>query len=206
MDHSPSFIGACKAVFEGIVINFCWPHLKRQGIEGHKSKFVNPGEHFEPFKERICQLHLATSKIQFDKLAELLSGLLIAQGETDVETWIRTQYFGEEFGHWFITAGYPTAVPNNNAEESGNRDAKRPTVGTGTKKQKKNDSEFFDSFLPDLVMDYSLQKGSDVPLAHVYHPKYACRDVLIEVCTHSVFSFFVTGVLTCSSDVCPSVP
>ena len=112
------------------VITLCHPHIIRKALPENRSKFLNDSNLHE-FQKDIKMLHLARSKNQEIKLAELMMAKWRNHGEEAVaDYWERHIMKERRFTSVGATAG-PGSVANNNPQESYHRDVKRPLKRAG---------------------------------------------------------------------------
>ena len=126
-DHSvPCANAATDRWSIACAIILCWAHIKRTAVQNNKDKLIDRSLAEDANKHITC-VHHSRSHKQFEKLLELMLKHWIEDlNESKFAKWFETEYGTGKWKNWHVTAsGIPGFTPNNNLEESFNRDAKR---------------------------------------------------------------------------------
>ncbi|ETN14264.1 hypothetical protein PPTG_07897 [Phytophthora nicotianae INRA-310] len=126
-DHATYIANAYKAIWPGIGILNCYPHLSRKAYE--KSGLLrDPTFYGNHVDKNIHELELARSPQQFLALAEECTKFWITKHEQEYASWLTTQYLGERWGTWFCTVAAPGVLPSQNPIESHHQSLKTVCV------------------------------------------------------------------------------
>lgn len=119
LDHAAYIANAYEAVWPGITLLDCYPHVVRKcrdklALLKGKTYLVNN------IMVNIKQMHSARSPEQFQAMVTLCLTRWRRDKETVYADWFEKVYLPARWMWWFITSGTPGVVPNQNALESHN--------------------------------------------------------------------------------------
>ncbi|ETM53317.1 hypothetical protein L914_03196, partial [Phytophthora nicotianae] len=116
-DRATYIANAYKAIWSGIGILNCYPHLSRKAYE--KSGLLrDPTFYGNHVDKNIHELELARSPQQFLALAEKCTKFWITKHDKEYASWFTNQYLGERWGHVFARWQLLGVLPSQNPIES----------------------------------------------------------------------------------------
>ncbi|KAG1707165.1 hypothetical protein DVH05_026361 [Phytophthora capsici] len=133
LDHASYIANAYMAVWPGIILLDCYPHVARKCRE--KIALLTTPDYYKTNIEiNIRQMHHARSSEEFKMLAKLCTDKWREDKQIEYADWFTKVYLSELWSRWHTMSAIPGILPSQNALESHNRAIK--TCGVRFKRAK----------------------------------------------------------------------
>jgi hypothetical protein len=133
LDHASYIANAYSAVWPGITLLDCYPHVSRKCRD--KGGLLEPAAYYKSNVEiNIKQMHHTRSPAEFKAVAKLCLDRWRADGQAVYADWFAKVYLSDPWSRWYTTSAIPGILPSQNALESHNGVIKK--CGVRTKRAK----------------------------------------------------------------------
>ena len=132
-DTNYPLTNAAKTVWPQSGRLLCWPHIKRQALKSNIGKLKNH-DFFDTAQKDLDSIHMAQNNAQAEIIKDLIFKKWTSCGEETLRCWFEKEYNNKVHNSFHYSAsGVPTAVTNNNSDESVNKVIQSESLMDGDK-------------------------------------------------------------------------